>query len=82
MALFFDSVLKLNLMPNQGNKSNGRSNPGVGQKKHESDREQASPKPNPERSDIKHGTNDNDGNTSRTSNEGRKQASGGSAIDQ
>ncbi len=64
-------------MPNQGNRSNGSSNSGKGQTG-DAQKKGVAPKPNPERSDVKHGTNDNDGNTNRTSNQGRKTASGGS----
>lgn len=65
-------------MPNQGNRSNGSSHSGKGHAKDDLTKKDSSQKPNPERSDIKHGTNENDGNTNRTSNEGRKAASGGS----
>jgi hypothetical protein len=81
MAPFFGSFQKRNIMPNQGNKSNGRSNPGAGQKKHLGDRKETQEQPNPERSDIKQGRDDDSGSTNRTSNEGRKTASGGSAED-
>jgi hypothetical protein len=68
-------------MPNQGNKGNGRSNAGKGQTGDPLKKKASSQKPSPERSDIKHGHADNDGNTGRTSNQGRKSASGGSAED-
>lgn len=66
-------------MPNKANRSNGSSNSGKGQTG-DAMKQTSAPKPNPERSDIKH---DNDssgqkGDTSRTSNQGRKAASGGS----
>ena len=64
-------------MPNQGNRSNGSSHSGKGQTG-DAMKKKTSAKPNPERSDIKHDHDDNKGKTSRTSNEGRKSASGGS----
>jgi hypothetical protein len=70
-------------MPNKGNKSNGRSQSGVGQPKHQPAKGN-SEKPSPERSDVKHHTNEKghgSDNTGRTSNQGRKSASGGSAED-
>jgi hypothetical protein len=69
-------------MPNSANKSNNNRNAGQGQPKDRVSHTSA-PKPNPERSDRKQGRSDdnNSGDTSRTSNQGRKQASGGSAND-
>ena len=65
-------------MPNSANKSNGSSNSGQGQRHHPSEQhDKETQNANPERSDIKRGTNENDGNTSRTSSQGRKTASGG-----
>lgn len=65
-------------MPNQGNKGNGRSNSGQGQTG-DPTRKAAAPKPNPERSDLKHGSPERGkrDDASRTSNQGRKTASGG-----
>ena len=70
-------------MPNSQNRNSGGSNreSGKGQPK---DRTQnaAAPKPNPERSDLKQNDGGNrQGSTDRTSNQGRKRASGGSAED-
>jgi hypothetical protein len=67
-------------MPNQGNRSNGSNNSGKGQTG-DATKKASAPKPNPERSDKKHGSGNNDGDTGRTSNQGRKAASGGSAED-
>lgn len=65
-------------MPNSANKGNGKSNSGQGQRHHPSEQhEQEQEKPNPERSDIKQGTAGNDSHTHRSSNQGRKEASGG-----
>ncbi|MDQ3278622.1 MAG: hypothetical protein M3Q06_09860 [Bacteroidota bacterium] len=64
-------------MPNKGNRSNGSSHSGKGQTG-DAMKKTSAPKPNPERSDIKQNRDDNDGNTGRTSNQGRKRASGGS----
>lgn len=63
-------------MPNSANRKAGNNKAGTGHKEDVNDKSKAS-KPNPERSDVKRGTNENDGNTSRTSNQGRKAASGG-----
>lgn len=67
-------------MPNEANRSNGNSNSGQGAK-HDPTTKTSSPKENPERSDIKHGSGDHpktsEGDTSRSSNQGRKEASGG-----
>lgn len=70
-------------MPNSQNRNSGGGNhdAGKGQPK---DRAQnaSAPKPNPERSDLKQNDGSNrQGSTDRTSNQGRKQASGGSAED-
>ncbi|WP_121353911.1 hypothetical protein [Flavisolibacter nicotianae] len=69
-------------MPNSANRSNGGNNASKGQPKHDTTRT-ASQKPNTERSDRKHGDSDKDrrGDTGRTSSQGRKSASGGSAED-
>jgi hypothetical protein len=73
--LFF---LKRNHMPNSQNRGKSSNNSGQG---HPDDPAQkaSAPKPNPERSDKKHGGHDRDhrGDTSRSSNQGRKEASGG-----
>ncbi len=66
-------------MPNSANRNPGGNNASKG---HPDDpaTQAAAPKPNPERSDIKHGTDEpktHDGDTSRSSNQGRKEASGG-----
>jgi hypothetical protein len=71
-------------MPNSQNRSNNNSNAGKGQPKDRPSNDQSSEKPNPERSDIKHDTDKpkgQHGDTSRSSNQGRKEASGGSAND-
>jgi hypothetical protein len=79
---FFCLFFKPFVMPNSANKSNNNRNAGQGQPKDRvsNTKEQ---KPNPERSDRKQGRSDNNsgGDTGRTSNQGRKQASGGSAAD-
>jgi hypothetical protein len=64
-------------MPNSQNRSNDNSNAGKGHAK-DIESKTSSSKSNPERSDKKHGRQENDGNTNRTSNQGRKSASGGS----
>jgi hypothetical protein len=64
-------------MPNSQNRSKNNSNSGKGHAKDITSKASAS-KSNPERSDKKHGREENDGNTNRTSNQGRKSASGGS----
>lgn len=64
-------------MPNSANRSNGSGNASQGQPKHRTSRS-GSDKPNPERSDLKRDSSKQDrGSTDRTSNQGRKQASGG-----
>lgn len=71
-------------MPNSQNRnSGGNENSGKGQPKDRSTTKASAPKPNPERSDLKNGEHDRDhkGDTSRSSNQGRKSASGGSAED-
>ena len=67
-------------MPNSANRKAGNNKAGTGHKE-DVNNGKNTPKPNPERSDKKHDTNHNDGNTGRTSNQGRKAASGGSAED-
>ena len=65
-------------MPNSQNRGKSSKNAGQG---HPDDPAQkaSAPKPNPERSDKKHCSPDKDhrGDTSRSSNQGRKEASGG-----
>lgn len=66
-------------MPNSANRNNNKSNSGKG---HAEDPNQnsSSQKSNPERSDIKNDTDhpsSRGGDTNRTSNQGRKEASGG-----
>lgn len=67
-------------MPNSANRSKGSGNANQGQPKHRTSRSD-SDKPNLERSDLKRDSSDNrrQGTPDRTSNQGRKQASGGSA---
>jgi hypothetical protein len=65
-------------MPNQGNKSNGSKSKGVGNTEHQSTSNRGSQAVNKERSDLKYGTNKKGGSTGRSSNSGRKAASGGS----
>ena len=69
-------------MPNSANRNNNKSNSGKG---HAEDMHSgSSQKPNPERSDIKHDTDhpsNRKGDTNRTSNQGRKEASGGEVED-
>jgi hypothetical protein len=72
-------------MPNSANRNNnkGKGNSGKGHAE-EIDSNDSAQKPNPERSDIKHGTDEpksHDGDTTRSSNQGRKEASGGSVED-
>jgi hypothetical protein len=70
-------------MPNSGNRSNsGNKNAGEGSQKHRTSKT-SSPQNNPERSDIKHEGHpkDHKGDTSRSSDRGRKTASGGSVND-
>ena len=69
-------------MPNSANKSKNNSNSSKGHAQdinNESDAQQS--KPNPERSDLKHQTNERerrgDSTTGRSSNQGRKESSGG-----
>jgi hypothetical protein len=66
-------------MPNQANRSNGNSSAGKGSPRHEPNRDRGEQRSNNERSDVKRNTNKSDNNTSRTSNEGRKRASGGNS---
>lgn len=70
-------------MPNSQNRNAGSNKGSVGQPAEVSNKAKA-PKPNPERSDIKHDTDkpkSHRGDTGRSSNQGRKEASGGSAED-
>jgi hypothetical protein len=67
-------------MPNSANRKAGDNKSGTGHKEDVNNKRNEA-KPNPERSDKKHGTAGNDGNTNRTSNQGQKAASGGSAED-
>jgi hypothetical protein len=70
-------------MPNSANRSNsGGKNSGKGGPEHRTSRNH-SEKENPERSDLKHEDHpkDHKGDTSRSSSQGRKAASGGSAED-
>lgn len=67
-------------MPNNGNRSNSNNNDaGKGAPKERVSKD-TSEKRNPERSDLKHGDHpkDHKGDTSRSSSQGRKAASGGS----
>lgn len=68
-------------MPNSANRNNGGNNASKGQPKHEPSRG-SSQQTNAERSDVKHGSGDHPktqrGDTGRSSNQGRKEASGGS----
>jgi len=65
-------------MPNSQNRNTDNSNSGKGQPKDRTSKASA-PKPNPERSDIKQGSDrGRSGSTDRSSNQGRKSASGGS----
>lgn len=66
-------------MPNSANRNSGGNNGSKGHPKHEPSRG-SSQKPNPERSDVKHGNEEKSGkgSTGRTSSQGRKSASGGS----
>ena len=71
-------------MPNSANRNNGGNNGSKGQPKHDTG-SRSSQKNNPERSDVKHGSGDHpkshQGDTGRSSNQGRKEASGGSVED-
>lgn len=70
-------------MPNSANRSEGGNNASKGRPKHDQGRG-GSPGPGPERSDVKHGTDEpkhHRGDTGRSSGQGRKEASGGSAED-
>ena len=84
MALYFHpSYSKTYHMPNSQNSSNSsHHNAGKGGPKHRTSRD-SSPKSNPERSDLKQGghSKDHPGDTGRSSNQGRKSASGGSEND-
>jgi hypothetical protein len=65
-------------MPNSQNRSNNNNNSDKGQPK-DRPQEASAPKSNPERSDVKHGDHPKEhrGDTSRSSSQGRKEASGG-----
>jgi len=67
-------------MPNSANRSNGGGgNSNQGQPKHHTSGS-SKQKDNKERSDLKHSDGkDQGGSTNRTSNQGHKRASGGSA---
>ena len=69
-------------MPNSANRKAGNNKGGTGHKEDVS-KSSGPSKPNTERSDLKHGDHDKHhrGDTSRSSNQGRKEASGGSAED-
>lgn len=73
---FFSS--KTSYMSNNQNRGKSNNNSGQG---HADDptTKAAAPKPNPERSDRKHGDHpkDHKGDTGRSSSQGRKEASGG-----
>ena len=70
-------------MPNSANRKAGNNKSGTGHKE-DVNHKSNTPKPNPERSDKKHGSSDKDhrGDTRRSSNQGRKTASGGRAEDE
>ena len=84
MACYFPLIFsKTQRMPNSANRNNNKSNSGKGHAE-EANTQPASQKPNPERSDLKQDTDttrQHRGDTSRSSNQGRKEASGGSAED-
>jgi hypothetical protein len=67
-------------MPNSANQGKPNKNAGQGTTG-DRDTRNSSSKPNPERSDVKHGDHEKShrGDTSRSSNQGRKEASGGEA---
>ena len=69
-------------MPNSANRNAGGNNASKGQPKHDVSNDKKS-KANEERSDRKHGDHpqEHKGDTSRSSNQGRKEASGGSVED-
>lgn len=66
-------------MPNSANRKAGDNKAGTGHKE-DVNKKSDSPKPNPERSDKKQGSPERGqrDDTSRTSSQGRKEASGGS----
>jgi hypothetical protein len=73
-------------MPNSANRNSKSKSKNTSGKGHaeEIDNESSSQKANPERSDVAHGTDKpkgHHGDTSRSSNQGRKEASGGSLDD-
>lgn len=79
MALYFPVTCSKTFdMPNSANQSKNNSDSGKGHAEGAASKASA-PKPNPERSDLKHGEHpkDHKGDTSRSSNQGRKEASGG-----
>jgi hypothetical protein len=86
VALYFYQLFsKTYHMPNSANSNNKKSKTSHG-KGHaeEIDSNASAQKPNAERSDIKHGTDEpqsHHGDTSRSSNQGRKEASGGTLED-
>ena len=78
MAPYFQSIFKIRDMPNSQNRSNSSKGSGKGHAKDVNSSSGRS-KPNPERSDLKRGSGEGSkGDPGRTSNEGRKAASGGS----
>jgi hypothetical protein len=64
-------------MPNSANRKVGNNKAGTGHKE-DVNTKRSGTKANPERSDKKHSHDNNDGSTGRSSNQGRKAASGGS----
>jgi hypothetical protein len=84
VALYFQNYLsKLNHMPNSANRSKtSNKNAGKGGPEHRTSRNH-SEESNPERSDVKHEDHpkSHKGDTSRSSSQGRKAASGGDAED-
>lgn len=68
-------------MPNSANRKAGDNKGGTGHKE-DVNKSSGPSKPNTERSDVKHNTDNakhHRGDTSRSSNQGRKEASGGRA---
>lgn len=80
--LFIGICLKQFYMPNSANRNAGGNNASKGQPKHDVGHDNK-PKANDERSDRKHGDHPKEsrGDTSRSSNQGRKEASGGTVED-
>jgi hypothetical protein len=68
-------------MPNSANRNAGSNKGGSGHKEEVNKTDKQ--KPNPERSDLKHGDHEkhHEGDTSRSSSQGRKEASGGEVED-